>query len=149
MMTIEIVKAADLVLNEVLELYGAVEWLAYTKDPDMLLVALEGSSTVVVARDGRSLVGLARVISDGASICYLQDILVLPSHHRRGIGRALAERALGEYPNVRQKVLITDDEPKQKAFYESLGYTQTDDFNGGSVRAFVRFDKQAGRNRFC
>jgi hypothetical protein len=28
--------------------------------------------------------GLARVISDGASICYLQDILVRPSHHRRG-----------------------------------------------------------------
>ncbi len=54
--------------------------------------------------------------------------------------RIQLERALGEYPNVRQKVLITDDEPKQKAFYESLGYTQTEDFRGGSVTAFVRFD---------
>lgn len=72
--------------------------------------------------------------------CYLQDILVRPSHHRRGIGRALAERVLGEYSKVRQKVLITDNEPQQKAFYEALGYTQTEDFRGGSVRAFVRFD---------
>lgn len=140
MTTIEVVKATDLELSDVLELYGAVDWLAYTKDPDALVAALSGSSTLVAARDGEALVGLARVVSDGASICYLQDILVLPSHQRRGLGRSLVERALGEYPKVRQKVLITDDEPKQKAFYESLGYTQTEDFRGGSVRAFVRFD---------
>ncbi|MHA7276151.1 GNAT family N-acetyltransferase [Arthrobacter sp. HLT1-21] len=140
MTTIELVKATDLELSDVLELYGAVDWRAYTRDPDALLAGLKGSSTLVAARDGKALVGLARVISDGASICYLQDILVLPSHHRRGIGRALVERALGEYPRVRQKVLITDDEPGQKAFYESLGYSQTDDFRGGSVRAFIRFD---------
>lgn len=127
-------------LSDVLALYNAVEWLAYTKDPDTLQKALEGSSTLVAARDGQILVGLARVISDGASICYLQDILVLPSHHRRGLGRALAERALEGYSHVRQKVLITDGEPKQKAFYEALGYTQTDEFPGGSIRAFVRFD---------
>ncbi|OUM43455.1 GNAT family N-acetyltransferase [Arthrobacter sedimenti] len=140
MTTIEVVKAEDLPLNEVVELYGAVGWLVYTKDPDNLLQALKGSSTLVAAREGETLVGLARVISDGASICYLQDILVLPSHHRTGIGRALAERALEQYPHVRQKVLITDDEPKQKAFYEALGYTQTEDFQGGSVKAFIRFD---------
>ncbi|MHA7239805.1 GNAT family N-acetyltransferase [Arthrobacter sp. TMS1-12-1] len=140
MTTIGVVNAEDLPLSEVLALYGAVEWLAYTKEPDNLRRALEGSSTLVAARDGETLVGLARVVSDGASICYLQDILVRPSHHRRGIGRALAERALEQYPHVRQKVLITDDEPQQKAFYEALGYTQTEEFQGGSIRAFVRFD---------
>ncbi|AUZ34997.1 GNAT family N-acetyltransferase [Arthrobacter sp. PGP41] len=140
MTTINVVKAQDLPLSEVLELYRAVDWLAYTEDPDNLVRALKGSSTLVAAHDGQTLVGLVRVISDGASICYLQDILVRPSHHRRGIGRALAERALGEYPNVRQKVLITDNEPKQKAFYEALGYTQAEEFQGGLVRAFIRFD---------
>lgn len=140
MTTIKVVEAKDLPLSEILELYREVEWLAYTKDPDNLVRALEGSSTLVAAYDGPTLVGLARVISDGASICYLQDILVRPSHHRRGVGRALAERALEQYPHVRQKVLITDDEPKQKAFYEALGYTQIEEFQGGSVRAFIRFD---------
>lgn len=140
MTTIDVVNAEDLPLSEVLALYDAVGWLAYTKDPDDLVQALAGSSTLVAAHDGKTLVGLARVVSDGASICYLQDILVLPSHHRKGVGRALAERALEQYRHVRQKVLITDDEPRQKAFYESLGYTQTDEFHGGSVRAFVRFD---------
>lgn len=140
MTDIKVVEAKDLPLEEVLELYRAVEWLAYTKDRANLVRALEGSSTLVAAYDGQALVGLARAISDGASICYLQDILVRPSHHRRGIGRALVERALEQYPLVRQKVLITDDEPKQKAFYEALGYTWSEEFQGGSVRAFIRFD---------
>ena len=140
MIAINTVKAEDLQLTEVTELYRAVEWFAYSNDPDQLVRALEGSTTIVAAREGQTLVGLARVISDGASICYLQDILVRPSHHRRGIGRALAERALEEYSHVRQKVLITDGEPKQNWFYESLGYIQTEEFLGGSIRAFVRFD---------
>ncbi|MEC5199822.1 ribosomal protein S18 acetylase RimI-like enzyme [Arthrobacter sp. PL16] len=140
MTTIDVVNAEDLSLSEVLALYSAVGWSAYTEDPHNLARALAGSSTLVAAHDRKTLVGLVRVISDGASICYLQDILVLPSHHRRGIGRALAERALEQYRHVRQKVLITDDEPQQKAFYEALGYTQTEEFQGGSVRAFVRFD---------
>jgi hypothetical protein len=41
---------------------------------------------------------------------------------------------------VRQKVLLTDDDPGQRAFYESLGFAETHDFDGGSLRAFVRFD---------
>ncbi|WP_426764363.1 GNAT family N-acetyltransferase [Pseudarthrobacter sp. 1G09] len=140
MAIINVVAAKDLPLSEILELYRAVEWLAYVNEPDTLVRALEGSSTLVAAHDGQMLVGLARIVSDGASICYLQDILVRPSHQGRGIGRALAERALGQYPHVRQKVLITDNEPKQKAFYEALGYTQVEEFQGGSVRVFVRFD---------
>lgn len=140
MTIINVVAAKDLPLSEILELYRAVEWFAYVKEPDTLVRALEGSSTLVAAHDGQMLVGLARIVSDGASICYLQDILVRPSHQGIGIGRALAERALGQYPHVRQKVLITDNEPKQKAFYEALGYTQAEEFQGGSVRAFVRFD---------
>lgn len=119
MISIDVVDAADLALGDVLALYAAVGWTAYTEAPETLEQALRGSSTVVAARDGQSLLGLARVISDGASICYLQDVLVLPSHHRMGIGRALAERALDQYLHVRQKVLLTDDEPQQKAFYEA------------------------------
>lgn len=140
MVTIRAVQAATLELDEVLSLYGCVGWSAYTGNPALLAAALAGSSLIVEARRGTGLVGLARVISDNASICYLQDILVHPDHQREGIGRALAAEALARYSHVRQKVLLTDDEPGQKAFYESLGYRETADFRGGALRAFVRFD---------
>ncbi|MDN4644772.1 hypothetical protein [Arthrobacter sp. PsM3] len=59
---------------EVLALYESVGRTAYTREPEVLAAALRGSSFVVTARsaDG-GLVGLARAISDDATICYLQD----------------------------------------------------------------------------
>lgn len=125
---------------ELIGLYNAVGWSAYTNSPDTLLAAIQGSHTVAVAHVGNQLVGLARSISDGASICYLQDILVHPDHHRAGIGRGLAELIFAQYPGVRQKVLLTDDEPGQKAFYESLGMTQASEFPSGAMLAFVKCD---------
>ena len=147
MPTLEHLDGADLPLADVVRLYDAVGWSAYTDKPDTLAAALAGSTRVVVAREGTELVGLARVISDGHSVCYLQDILVHPAHQRTGLGRRLLELALAPYAHVRQKVLLTDTEPGQKAFYESVGYRQAggdlgqgDDDGGLPLRAFVRFD---------
>jgi len=53
----------------------------------------------------------------------------------------LAHQVLHRYAAVRQKVLLTDEESGQRAFYESLGYTEIRDFTRASLRAFVRFDR--------
>lgn len=125
---------------EVESLYRAVGWTAYANDLPTLSAGLKGSTRVVVARREGRLVGLARVISDGATICYLQDVLVDPAVQRCGIGTALVLSAFAPYGAVRQKVLITDDEPRQRAFYESLGFRETRDYGGGGLRAFVQFN---------
>ncbi len=122
------------------DLYGSVGWSAYTDSPETLLAAIAGSSRVVCAWSGELLVGLARVITDGATIWYLQDILVRPDFHRHGIGRQLVTRAMDGYGEVRQKVLLTDDEVAQKAFYESLGFVETGEVPTGALRTFVRFN---------
>lgn len=126
--------------TEILSLYSSVGWTAYTKNPDVLLVAIKNSSFVVSAwsEDGK-LVGLARTVSDDATICYLQDILVHPELQRAGVGRALFEQVMERYQHVRQTVLITDDEPRQRAFYESMGLTEGTDFSAGPVRVFAEF----------
>ncbi|NUL44975.1 GNAT family N-acetyltransferase [Cellulosimicrobium funkei] len=126
--------------DEVEALYRKVGWTRYADDVVTLGAALAGSSLVVAARRDGRLIGLARVISDGVTICYLQDVLVHPDVRRVGVGRALVMAALEPYGSVRQKVLLTDDEPGQRAFYESLGYQETRDHGAGCLRAFVRFD---------
>ena len=138
MVTIEPSSVTD--VDEVVALYRAVGWTVYADAPDVLAAALRGSSRVVTARRAGALVGLARVVSDGAVICYLQDVLVHPGEQRGGVGRRLVEAALEPYGSVRQKVLLTDDEPAQRAFYESLGYREIRDHGPGTLRAFVRFD---------
>ncbi|MBO9705529.1 MAG: GNAT family N-acetyltransferase [Arthrobacter sp.] len=137
MHSIRIDRDAELTLDDVLPLYDAVGWSAYTDEPETLLAGLRGSSFVAAAWDHDELVGLARVVSDDATIMYLQDILVAPSHHRRGVGRALAETVLDRYRHVRQKVLLTDDDPAQKAFYESLGFLEVGSAAADQLRSFA------------
>jgi ribosomal protein S18 acetylase RimI-like enzyme len=138
--TMSVVAIVDVDLAEALALYRAVGWTAYTNNPQVLQAALAGSSRVVGARLDGDLVGLARVISDGATIAYLQDVLVHPHHQRTGIGAALVRAAMTPYAKVRQKVLLTDDGEAQRAFYEALGYCEAGEHPDGPLRAFVRLD---------
>lgn len=131
--------ASDLGHDEVLSLYEAVGWTAYTRSPDVLTRSLEGSHRVVAAHQGERLVGLARSISDGATIVYLQDVLVHPDEQRRGVGRLLLEELFAGYPGIRQRVLLTDDEDRQRSFYEELGFIEVHD-QSPPLRSFVRFD---------
>ncbi|WP_238348213.1 GNAT family N-acetyltransferase [Ornithinimicrobium pratense] len=125
--------------EELIGLYDAVGWTTYTTDPEVLEAAVDGSTHVVTARYSEDLLGLARVISDGATIAYLQDVLVRPELQREGVGKALVDAAMAPFAHVRQQVLLTDDEPGQRAFYESLGYAEIRDHGEGRLRAFVRF----------
>lgn len=83
--------------------------------------------------------GLARAVSDDATICYLQDILVDPAFQKSDAGRALLDAVRKRYEHVRQLVLITDNEPGQRAFYEALGFTEVSDFRPEPVRVFAQF----------
>ena len=82
---------------------------------------IANSLDVISAWDEEKLVGLIRTIGDKETIIYIQDILVLKEYKRQGIGRHLMEQILEKYQDVRQIILLTDSEPEQKYFYESIG----------------------------
>ena len=125
--------------EELVALYDSVGWTTYTRDPERLAAAVGASLRVVTARADGVLVGLARAVGDGLTIVYVQDILVAPHRQRAGVGRGLVTRLLEPFSDVRQKVLLTDAEPGQRAFYESLGFTEIRDMEP-NLRSFVRFD---------
>ena len=108
--------------TEILGLYASVGWTAYTEQPDSLRRGFEASLLVLAAYEDGALVGLIRVVGDGQTIVFVQDILVHPSCQRRGIGTALLKEVLKRYSHVRQIELTTDDTPKTRAFYESVGF---------------------------
>jgi len=124
--------------DELVGLYRAVGWTTYSDDPDTLVAAVRGSHRVLTAREGAGrLVGLVRTISDGVSVVYVQDLLVAPEHQRSGIGGRLLDAVLERYARLRQTVLLTDDEPGQRAFYESRGFTEVHDVEPTPLRSFV------------
>ena len=85
---------------------------------------------IIGAYLNEELVGIIRVVGDGSSILYIQDILVSPIHQRKGIGRKLFEKITNKYQNVYQKVLITDNTEKTKAFYQRMGFSEVDKTKG-------------------
>ncbi|MBM6774013.1 GNAT family N-acetyltransferase [Olsenella profusa] len=92
----------------------------------MVRAALAGSLAVWGAFAGEKLVGFARVVGDGASIVFIQDVVVAPELHRRGIGTALVRAVLARFRGVYQTELLADDEPGTRAFYESLGFSRAE-----------------------
>lgn len=124
--------------DEIVALYRSVGWTAYTADPDRLAAAVRASYSVLAARDDTgALIGMLRTLSDGLTIVYVQDILVSPGHRRSGVGGALLDHLIGQTADIRQTVLLTDDEPAQRAFYESRGLVESHDIGPHPLRSFV------------
>lgn len=123
----------------ILALYAGVGWTAYTADPDATWRAIQASPWAATAWDGDRLIGFARVLSDDVAIAWLQDVLVAPTDQRRGVGRALVEAALTRFAHVRTFALMTDDEPRQHAFYASLGLADLRHAHGGRLHTFARW----------
>ena len=110
--------------EEILRLYSAVGWTAYTENMPALREGFKNSMLVLAAYDGEELLGLIRAVGDGATIVFVQDILVFPDKQRQGIGTALLKAILDRYPDVRQIELATDNTPKTVAFYKSMGFSE-------------------------
>lgn len=125
-MTVRLQRYETYQAEEVLELYSSVGWTNYTQDPLMLQEAFNHSLKIVAAYDGEQLVGVIRVVGDGFSVIFVQDLLVHPAYQRRGLGRQLLSAILTDYAAVYQLHLMTDDTEKTKLFYEALGFQAVD-----------------------
>ena len=68
------------------------------------------------------MVGLVRLVGDGFSSIFVQDLIVLPSYQCQGIGRDLMKEALGDYKDAYQVQLVTEQTEKTLGFYRSLGF---------------------------
>ena len=109
-------------LEDVLHLYQAVGWTNYTNQPQMLEQALSHSLVIYLALDGDAVVGLIRLVGDGFSSVFVQDLIVLPSYQRQGIGSSLMKEALGNFKEAYQVQLATEETETNVGFYRSMGF---------------------------
>ena len=113
---IKFTKERSISIDDVLHLYQAVGWTNYTNQPQMLEQALSHSLTTYLARDGEEIVGLVRLVGDGFSSVFVQDLIVLPSYQRQGIGSNLMKEALADYKDAYQIQLATEQTEKTLVF---------------------------------
>ena len=118
----EIREGADLPRDGVLALYRDAGWWNPGEREADIPTLLAGSFLVASAWCDGALVGMGRVLSDGVSDGYIQDVVVLSQHRGRGVGGALVA-FLRDRCRARGLAWIgLIGEPGTKAFYERLGF---------------------------
>lgn len=110
--------------EQIVELYRAGGWWRDCMDPSRINDLIQGSFLFAVAVDrasGRA-VGMGRVISDGISDGYIQDLVVLADWQKMGVGRMIIEKLIEECRarNIAWLGLIA--EPGKEDFYNSIGF---------------------------
>ena len=125
--------------QEIIDLYQSVGWTNYTSCSEMLEEAYKNSLCILGAFEKEKLVGVVRVVGDGISIVFVQDILVLPKYQRQGVGSALMRAVLEKYASVYQVELLTDSTEKSKAFYSSVGLVPVSELG---CSAYIRMSAQ-------
>lgn len=91
--------------------------------------ALQNSLFDVTAVAGGKVIGMGRLVGDGAMYWYLQEIIVLPKYQNKGIGTAIVNRLLDYVSDHTQSgdftsVGLTAAEGKE-GFYERFGFSKS------------------------
>lgn len=87
-----LLKDNELDIDTYLKLRKAVDWKSLTREQAKR--AIEGSLFTVVAYDEGQPIGMGRLVGDGAVICYIQDLIVMPTHHGTGVGQRIMEHLI-------------------------------------------------------
>ena len=110
-------------------LYEAGGWWEEGWDESHLSAIVTSSFAFVAAEDSAgSWVGMGRLISDGVSDAYLQDIVVLPEWEGRGIGSAIVQTLLDICINNGITWIGTIAEPQTEYFYRRFGFAKMNSY---------------------
>ncbi len=132
-------------LRELFREYAA--WLGergWFPDLEGEIAALPGGYDVIlVAREAGEPIGCVALkpLPDGA--CELKRLYVRSGARGRGLGRSLAEAAVGEARRLGYAILRLDTLPAMEAasaIYASLGFVPTERFNDNPIEGVIFFE---------
>jgi len=93
----------------------------------------------IVAVSDDKIIGMGRLLGDGALFWYINDILVLTEHQGKGIGKNIVNKLIqyikeNSVPNTSASVFLFCAKDKE-AFYEKLGFM--DSCKSGGIGMFL------------
>lgn len=117
-------KMDSLTVEEYLDIRDKVNWKKLL--PEQAKKALANSLYVVAAYDEEQLVGMGRIVGDGAVICYVQDLIVVPDYQRKGVGSMVLNALISFVDHLRMEqsemMLCLMCAKGREGFYEANGF---------------------------
>ena len=89
-------------------------------EPSAFETLIENARESLVAIEDGRVVGFARALGDGCFNGYLSMLVVDAKFRKRGVGRALVERVMGD--NADMTWVLRAARPDVQGFYEKLGF---------------------------
>ena len=110
--------------EDIVALYKSAGWWKESYDPSAIKQLITGSFAFAVAVNPSSgkAIGMGRIISDGVSDAYIQDLVVLPEYRGQGIGKQLVNALLDRCLSKGMTWIGLISEPGQDGFYSSIGF---------------------------
>ena len=117
-------------IQQIVTLYKAGGWWKEGYDPAGIPALINGSFLFAVAVDNTSgtAVGMGRVISDGVSDGYIQDLVVLPEYRGSGIGRQIVSLLVQSCRERGIEWIGLVSNPGCEDFYTDLGFVRMEGF---------------------
>jgi ribosomal protein S18 acetylase RimI-like enzyme len=114
---------------EIVNLYKAAGWWKDYYDSSKIDDMVKGSFAFAVAFNKKfnKAIGMGRVISDGVSDAYIQDLVVLPEFRDTGIGKQLVETLLEFCLSKKIAWIGLIAVPNQSGFYSNIGFKSLKD----------------------
>lgn len=135
----------EITVPQYLDIRSQVGWRTLLKE--QAAQALQNSLYVVGAYDGNRLVGMGRLVGDGAVICYVQDLIVVPEYQKKQIGSMVLDNLIAYVEGMRQSgsqmMLCLMCAKGREPFYERHGFLArpTDDLGPGMIQYLRDFEK--------
>jgi GNAT superfamily N-acetyltransferase len=110
--------------DEIVKLYKAGGWWKdhYNKSGIKHLIDGSFAFAIVIDKNTEKTIGMGRILSDGVSDAYIQDLVILPEYRGKGIGAELV-KTLVDYCKVKGIIWIgLIAEPDQDGFYSTIGF---------------------------
>jgi ribosomal protein S18 acetylase RimI-like enzyme len=121
---VEIKMVSEWPEKEIINLYKAGGWWKKSDKKTNIKMLIRGSFAFFIAINpyNGEAVGMGRLLSDGVSDAYIQDLVVLPNYRGQGIGQRLVNKLVDFCLSSKISWIGLISEPGQSKFYTNIGF---------------------------
>lgn len=111
-------------IRQITAIYRLAGWWAedIPDDPSHVRQIIAGSHCFIVATEENKIIGMGRAISDKAGDAYIQDLTVMDSYRRKGVGTEILKRLVARLEDDSIKWIALIAERNSHDFYTSYGF---------------------------